>query len=403
MVAIAPVMTASALALSASWDEEKVVAAFLTKSPMVKANRVALQMAQADGVAAGLLANPVLEVGREQIFSPGGPAEQHRMSVSVPWNVANKLEWRVAIARSGVKAAQAHVAHQLFLMTQDVRSTYVRAHFTESKRNVLQEHMQTLARLKRVLTLRTQNGETAGSDLLLFQLAHMALEARVVQARTDAIESRARLSGLLGQTLTGSLCPTQAIPVIPEATALLERAMRGRQDLLALRLERERAAQSLQLADTGRFPDPAIALGLKQTNEPTVQGLGYSAGLAWPMPVFNRGQGEQALAEAAQAGLDSRIEALRSRLRTELPEARRAYAERVAAAQTFDRQLENRAQVLLKSAERAYQEGEQGVRALLDAHQTVLDCRLQGLDLVLGACLARLDLERLMGYRLGDR
>jgi outer membrane protein TolC len=69
----------------------------------------------------------------------------------------------------------------------------------------------------------------------------------------------------------------------------------------------------------------------------------------------------------------------------------------MASIERLNRDVLARVPEVLRVAELAYREGEQGVTPLLDAHQAALEARLQSLDLMLAARLARLDLERLVG------
>lgn len=139
---------------------------------------------------------------------------------------------------------------------------------------------------------------------------------------------------------------------------------------------------------------------MKQTNEPTVQGLGYTLGLAWPRPMWDRAQGEQAQARAAIMGAEARLAAARARVQAEIPGMRAALVTRLTARDRFGREGLPHLPALAAAAETAYREGDATLDALLRAHEAALDARLRALVLDSDARASQHDLERLMGEPL---
>ncbi|MNS52757.1 Cobalt-zinc-cadmium resistance protein CzcC precursor [compost metagenome] len=313
--------------------------------------------------------------------------------------MAGKRELRQSIAQTGIERAEAHANQQVLALTQQFRTAFMQAYRHEAGQLVLAGGLSTFRRLERVAQARKKAGEGAGYDVLRLRLGGTSLESRLNEASAQATEERARLAGLLGRPLEGPLQPAPLGPV-PDESVLVALALERRADLAALRAERTQAALALDLAQRTRWPDPELALGLKHTNEPTVQGFGYTAGVAWPLPVFDRGQGAEARARAEQDRLQAEEAALTARLRMEIPAARKALLTRLGAFTRFEREVIARVPEVVRVAEVAYQEGEQGIMPLLDAHQAALDARLQSLDLTLAAHLARIELERLTGGSL---
>lgn len=390
------------LAVPASLDERRAVELFLATSPEVAAARQQVEIARAGVVAAGVWPNPTLDLEREQVFSAGGPAERNRLGVSWPWQVGGKRELRQAAARAGVVAAEARARRRIFLLSQDLRLAFATAAAAEGRARLYREHLASFERLERVVETRAQAGESAGLDLMRLQLAKAEIEARHSEALANAQEARARLAGLMGQALEPPLLPARPAHV-PQPATLVELAIDSRADLAALVAEREQAEQALALAERARWPDPALAAGLLQTNEPTVQGLGYVGGVSWPVPVLDRGQAQRARAEAELAAVEAAIAATTTRLRAEVPIYREALAVRQAFAERFDREVLNQVPTVLRVAELAYREGDRGIDSLLNAHGAALQARLRRLDLQRAAATTRLELERLLGARLTDR
>lgn len=394
-------VTAGPSLAAAPCEESVAVSAFLTDNPQVTAVRRQVAVARAEAVAAGLLPNPTLDLAREQVFLTGGPAEENRLALRAPLLLGGKRELRQAMAEFGIEAAEARASQQILALSHAFRLAFARAARQEAASGVLAGGLATYHRLERIAEARRQAGEGAGYDVLRLRLARSVMEARQTDAETQAGEERGRLAGLLGRPLEGPLQPA-ASGSVPESPALVDWALARRADLLALRSDQARAKTALILAERTRWPDPELALGFKQTNEPTVQGLGYTAGLAWPLPIFDRAQGAEASARAELARLEAEEAALAARLRVEIPTLRSALAARLGAAERFEREVLARLPEVVRVAEVAYREGDQGVGPLLEAHQAALDARLHALDLTLQARTTRLELERLIGSPLPD-
>lgn len=388
-----------ALAAPVQWTEEEAVATFLAESPRLEAARQRLAVAQAETVGAGAWENPALSVDREQVMTAGTSADQNRIDLEWALPLTGKQAFRQAIAQAGVSAAQAQVDQETFMQVVEFREAFAAASYADAQAETLRESLGVYQRVERIVSARTRAGESAGYDLIRVNLAKATLEARLDHARAAAREERARLSGLMGMPVEGALRAADPLVPPPSADVLLARAAE-RKDLASLQAGQDRARLSERLARRQAWPDPSVSLGILQASEPTVQGIGYLAGVSWPLPVFARGQGELARAEAEATRLSREEAALRRRLAAEIPPAREALASRIAATRTFQREVVSRLPELLRTAEVSYQEGEAPILSLLDAHQAAVETRLQSLSLLADTRNAMLALERLVGAPL---
>lgn len=383
------------------WNERTALAAFLSTNPELAAARQGVGVARAEVTAAETWANPVIDTSREQIFSTGGPTEQNRIGLAVPISLPGKRGLRRAIALEGVEAAEARARSRQTELAFEFRRTYGRAYFADGRANAVEGGLAAYRRLERTVKTRQKAGESAGYDALRLGLQLAAVEARLAEIRAEAAHERGRLAGLLGRAVEGPLA-LASLEAVPEPDRLIETAFAHRPELIQLRAERRLAERSLELADRLAWPDPQLAVGLRQTNEPTVQGLGYTAGLNWPLPLFDRAQAARERARAEAERLEAETRALEGRLRGEISAARRALAERRATLVRFQAAVLLQAPRVVRVAELAYQEGEQGIVPLLDAHEAAMQARLQHLELAEAAHTAMLDLEALVGRPLPE-
>lgn len=385
-----------AMAAEPGLDEATAVERFALEAPRAAAIRRQVEVARAEVVAARALPNPTVDVGREQVFSPGGPAEQHRLGVAATLPLLGQRAARIAIAEAGAEAVLARAEGDLAALTRALRAAFTRASLADRRVQALEGALGTYRRLERVVEARRRAGESAGYEVLRLSLARAGVEAQAADARARARMARGELAGLLGRPLSAGLHP-RPLPSVPDEAALVRAALAGHPELRVLRAEQSQARAALQLAERLRWADPQVALGLKQTNEPTVQGFGYTAGLSWPMPLLDQGQGAIARARADLARVDAEEQALTARLQAEVPPARAGLVDRLVQLARYRADVLARVPRVLRVAEVAYQEGDQGLVSLLDAHQAARDASLQGLDLEAAARDALLDLERLTG------
>lgn len=374
---------------------------FLAESPKLAASKKRLDIARAEVTAARILPNPTLGVDREQVVAAGASSDQNRLSVQFPLPLSGRIGIRQELADTGVMAAETVLKQEIFRQSLDFRAAYVSAHFAEARVEVLESSKATFQRLDRIIAARAKAGEGAGYDRMRMKQASAALAARLASAKSTAQATRASLSGQLGRPMEGSLHLVEAI-ASPPSNEKLQAAAVQRPDIVTLQTAQRQMQLTRKLGERSRWADPALLLGIKQTTEPTIQGLGYVAGLSWPIPIFNQGAGEVARAEAEQTRLIAEEAAVRQGLAAEIPTARDALNTQIDAASRYLQDSLEHLPALLRVAEIAYQEGDASIVSLLDAQQAAIDARLQYLELLEAAQTARNNLERLVGTPLSE-
>ena len=146
-----------------------------------------------------------------------------------------------------------------------------------------------------------------------------------------------------------------------------------------------------------KLPEPSLVGGIKRTRIRGITDTGYAFGVELDIPVSNRGQAETAQFAATAERLSADQDALRLRIERDVRAAHltatltrqqaRAYIEGATAA----------GEELARIARLAYEEGEQGILELIDAHRVALAARLRGIDLLGNARQAEIALGRVVG------
>jgi cobalt-zinc-cadmium efflux system outer membrane protein len=193
-------------------------------------------------------------------------------------------------------------------------------------------------------------------------------------------------------TVSGELGPGMTPPL----AALLDRAG-ARPDLRALKAQVDAGELAGRAAARAWIPRLDLGAGVKHVEERGASGTGPVVGLSFPLPFFDRGQGD-----ALRASAEKRRAEARSKLVAADAAATVAglHAEAAALAEAARRSQEDaprRAEVLLSAADAGYRGGELGVVELVDAYRAALDAELQQVDLAWTARDARIALDEAAG------
>lgn len=344
-----PQAPATATPLSVS----QVVALALANNPELKAARLADGIAQGTTRQARLLPNPQVTGAFLPLLSGVG---------TVPaWNIGLAQNIRAIVTyRAHVRAAQdtqqqiaadivwqewqvAGQARQLaadIILGEQARPTYAETVALMAERN---------ARLEQAMTHGHATLSMLTPDRAALQMARMALET----LDQHQLALRQQLNALLGlrPDVHLTLAPALDLPAFDAAAlrASLPSLPDRRPDLIALRFGYASADEGVREAIAAQFPDLMLGGGASSDNSHVINA---GPNVALGLPVFDRNQGQIAIARATRAQLraiyDARLSAVvgevegllaqqaqiakqLERVRAELPAARQAAGHAAAA------------------------------------------------------------------------
>jgi outer membrane protein TolC len=246
----------------------------------------------------------------------------------------------------------------------------------------------------RVSERRHESGDIARLDLTLAQasLARARADVRVAEAGRE--ESLAALRGSLGLSpdepleIEGNLADR---PVF-DLPRLEGRASR-RADLRALEAELSEARSDSALGAAERWPD--LGLGASYERHESADIVLGTASLT--LPLFERGQGLRAEADARGRRLSAELRARKNAVAVEVRAASAAYEGRVAAVQ----ELERGALPLLDESEtqvrRSYEAGQLALVDFLAVRREIVATRIEYADRLLDAAVAAVELTARAG------
>jgi cobalt-zinc-cadmium efflux system outer membrane protein len=192
------------------------------------------------------------------------------------------------------------------------------------------------------------------------------------------------LVGLAGWTprAVGLLKPAERIVSVPVVDSVPAVGAANKEERAAL--------AHIDVAERERWPTPTLGVGALVTTD--AYSLSAYAGLSLDLPLFDRGQGPIARANAEARVAARQREAVIAEVTTELDRAKRLLEARQRALETFERDVVIRLPTLRQMAEDAYRSGQGTILDLLDTLRTLTDTRLIELDYIESEMLAEVNL-----------
>jgi outer membrane protein, heavy metal efflux system len=374
-----------ASAQSLSLSEAEVLTRLSAESPRVRAIRAGIDIARAETLSAGRWPNPRFIEDRESV---AGVTEYLTM-VAQPLPITGRRGLEVQAASALVDAASARSDDALRRARADLRVAYA----------------QLVAAQIRERTLAA--GDAAGFDRLRAEREVSDLEADLGLAATERARAQAAIVAFFAERadtsrLVASGAPRGAGAPLPAIDALVESALAARGDLRALRKEADAAEFSARAADRRRIPEPEIIAGTKSSTLGTTGtgGIGSVFTVTVPLPLFDRGKPERALAEARASQARAQADVFRLTLRAEIEALRATVLERRQTAERYQSSAVAGADEIERVARVSYDAGERGILELLDAYRSGSTARARQASLDLSVRQAEVELEFLSGWEM---
>lgn len=355
------------------------------RSVRLAAERVAIDVAEADRIVAGALPNPTLSYGR---FRPSGGAHtifegsrQQQANVEFPLLIAGQRAARVEAAEQGVLGARARVAMAGNELALRAAELFAGLQAAQEKIVVLTEALGEIERASTVISGRLDSGMASRYDLARVEVEVASMAVRLQEARADEAEKSGGLAALLGAPgwrprAEGLLTPSGLPADLPKWRDSL--AARNPQ-IAAAQREEGTARAALVRAEHERLPVPVLSLGRTWTNEPF--GAANYIGFSTEVFLFDNRRGPVIKAQAELRAAERRREAVEAEVSVELQRLLAALSQRRTALERFELKVDVRTPALRQMAEDAYRLGRGTVLELIDATRARVDARVTGIDL----------------------
>jgi outer membrane protein, heavy metal efflux system len=371
--------------------------------------RYELGASRARTIAAGVMPNPELSLGAAFLLHGPitGGREEFGISIEQPLPITGVVGARSRTAEALESAAERAFVARAWQLGCETRELYLAVQVARERKTLYVDSVVAMRKLEEILEVRAKAGANPAYDKLRIQVEVRKLEARVTQADNELQLARAELAKVIGETDAESTTAADVeplrVPVAPAHTLVeaLARAL-GRPDLQAARLRKSGAELAIEATRKEYLPIPRLSVGYNiatavPTDTGTTAGGMLSAGLALPLPFFDRGQGTidgkrfDARREQAQS------EQLEREIRIDVATADRVYRAQLAAYTTYRATALEDAAKMRGIAQFSYREGRATVLELVDAFNAYREAQERAIDLQGDALLKGQRLQRVIG------
>ena len=350
---------------------------------------------------AGLWPNPSFEFSQERFEAGGSSTTQRFYTLSQQIDLSGQHRLEVKAAKARAERIRHSNDWQRLNHRSRVRRRFYALLLEQRRVEALEAALGRMDPVADIVSVRRRAGDISGYDQSRIERERADLKARLGEAQAERQQARQTLQALLGQsrdalahTLAGTLKPDAPGPL----SAYLERIKR-RPDVKSLRAETSSAKHARQAAGRAWVPDPTLGVGFTSVAQQGADGGGLLFSVSMPLPAFDRGQAEAAMASARQRRTEARRQRLLDEAQARVRGLWRKTKSLQTSTQTFEASALTKARELTELAESAYRAGEQGILELLDAYRGQLEARLRALEMAHKTREAFIELNHASGGR----
>jgi cobalt-zinc-cadmium efflux system outer membrane protein len=365
--------------------EEQFVDDALLNHPGITAAEAKKAAAAGARRQAAIVSNPVISWEREEP-DPALRQDTWLLNWQLPFD--GRKHKKVA-GDAALAAASADLDSTQLDIRLEMRSLYAGWYIAAERETVLQEHLDRTRRLAKWLRARAEEGEAAGVEAQRLDLEVEVFERGLIAARAAARAEQAAAANW-SNLVTGEVRPKRPILPVPPATV----DVGNQPELLAIAHQVEEA-EAVHRFRRRVLEPPAISVGWTELGEGGLKFDGPVFGFAWPVPVFDRNQGNGEAAAAEAAHMRSLLELETRRAEQRARAALASYTGLYSAAAPFSPTAETLDVAVAMFA--AFEAGEAGLTDVLDALRASVGVQMARLDSLDLALLAERELEAAIG------
>lgn len=340
----------------------------------LQAARARLAVAEAKLTQAGVRPNPTLDAEYGSPRFLGGEAERDlAIGVSQTFELGGKRSKRRAVAELELQQTRAEVSFLERQLAVEIRTAYATALAAARQLDVLEKLVAADEEIVRAVEARLKEGDVAPLDVNLVRVEAERLKVQIIQTKSELQTQLLQLKNMTGADVSENLrlAPQAERPprLDLNLSELTELALNQRADLQAARIAERLGEARINLARAGAVPNVAGSIKYSHDRQifdfPAAFGgnsvksdNALTFGISIEIPIFNRNQGEIAVATGEKTQAARQREFLEAQIKRDAAVAYRKY--RAAAEQLviFTTQILPRSEENLKSVRAAYGLGE---------------------------------------------
>lgn len=365
------------------FSPDEIAVMVVIVSPELRALRDQRGVANAQVLQAGILPNPQFGYTIDQLQAHTDPTLVNGKSLGLSWDVTSLLVHHdaVAAAKASGAALDLSIAWQEWQAAQDARLRAFRLLSLDQRLPLAREIEDDLADNAKLTQQAMEHGEKTSMDLTTATEAWTQAQNNRFALEQQITAERAALNLALGQPADAPmrLKPATVFPVLPADIApnLLQGLEKRRLDLVALTLGYQSEEATLRAAVIAQFPKIGLSIA-KASDTSNVRTISY--GVTVDIPVFDRNQGQIAMARATRQQLFDEYIARVAEARSEVTQILADLEVTRAQLQAVNESLPQTEQ-LAASLTKEYQARNADVLAYRDARGTLATRRMEQIQL----------------------
>ena len=378
----------------------------LENNPQLSVFSLEVRAREAAALQASLWPNPEAEIEIEN-FAGSGPlsgfkSTETTISIGQLIELAGKRAKRTQLANLKAESASWNFeSKKLEIYAQTVQ--FFNEVLIAQKEVALNNEILNLnQKFKEQVLFRIASGRISSAELARANVEVSRAKIALEQSKRRLQAARKRLAATWGATeasfdsVSGSLFILDSLPSFSQ----LYKALKNNPQLNRWDTEIKSKEVALKLASAGRIPDPVIRLGYRRLSEIDQQAI--VAGIALPLPIFNRNQGaiEGARARLKQTALQK--EAAYLQLQTELNSLYQELNAVHQAIQSLKKEILPQAQEAFQTISQGYKMGKFNFLEVLDARRSFFSARATYLQQLAEFQRLRTEIELLTGKSMTE-
>jgi len=370
--------------------------------PHLQAGSAQVDLAVAGITSAKAYPNPesAILAGRQTARVPEAiPGQSYFYSFSQPLELGSLRPSRVQLAQRGRESSEIALSEIRLGVLSSVRRAFYHALHRKSEIQLAAERLRMIEDLRRRIQVRVDVGEAGRLELLRAEaeasMARTLANSAQLQLVTALAQFRAAVAAPLAPDvdLQGEFDTAASVPPLDD----LRREVLERHPALALgQSEVRRADARVNYEVAQRRPQPLVRTEIDWAPD----NPSYRAGIAIPMPFWNRREGPIAEAMAARRQTERLAQARQIEILALLEGAYGRYQVAGQQITAYEQSVMREADLALQGAETAYQLGERGILEVLDAQRILHTVRYDYLTAQYERQQALLDIDELRATQL---
>ena len=352
-------------------------------NPGLRAQAAAVESARAGDITAALRPNPTFTNGTVDLT--GG--------IGWTFERGGKRRRRIDSARLATAGAERDLEDARRTLISTVRSNFTAALLAHGNLQAAEENLKNFQQVGDLNRIRFDKGEISGGDFLKIELQKLQFQTDVQDADLAYRTARANLrQALFAPELAQDfevLGELHTAPLRRTLADLERQALAARPDLLSAETAVAKAEADVKLAEANAKVDVTASLGWIHTGQSLVAdqhvqpffSAGQTAnalgtGITFPLPLFNRNQGEIARTRSEVVRARAAADTARAQVIADVETAFAALHTSQERVDLYERVYLDDSHRSREIAEYAYRKGATSILDLLDAERTDRATRL---------------------------